>query len=146
MTGTYLIPGKKTRGQMLEGWQLNSALNILSGVPVGAFDTTSDLSGTGEQDDRWDMFGNPSQLYRRHPCNAPVLRHCHQHLRQDHRLHPGRGSLRSYHRGSESREYAGSLRNPAASLPVNPSVPASDPNATGLASLSNFGCISPVAP
>jgi hypothetical protein len=26
MTGTYLIPGKKTSGQMLEGWQLNSAL------------------------------------------------------------------------------------------------------------------------
>ena len=45
---TYLIPGHKSPGQMLEGWSLNSILTMQTGTPWGVQDTTTDFSGTGE--------------------------------------------------------------------------------------------------
>jgi hypothetical protein len=62
-TATYEIPGMKTKGQLLEGWQLNSILTVQTGQPWGVIDgyvNGSDVSQTGELTDRWDFFGNPS--------------------------------------------------------------------------------------
>ena len=62
---TYAIPGKKTPGQILEGWSLNSILSMQSGLPWGVNDNTTDFSGTGEINaqasvgERWNFFGNP---------------------------------------------------------------------------------------
>jgi hypothetical protein len=73
LTASYVIPGRKFPGQMLEGWQINTALNLLGALPVNADDTTDNLSGTGENEDRWTLagpasgfkgFGGPSQV----PC------------------------------------------------------------------------------
>jgi hypothetical protein len=64
-TATYEIPGRKTRGQLLEGWQINSILTLQTGQPWGAIDgivNGSDVSQTGELSDRWDFFGNPSDF------------------------------------------------------------------------------------
>jgi Carboxypeptidase regulatory-like domain/TonB dependent receptor-like, beta-barrel len=60
-TFTYNIPGIKSPGQMLEGWSVNSAIALQSGTPWNVVDSR-DLSGTGEFQDRWDFFGNPSDF------------------------------------------------------------------------------------
>ena len=62
LTGTYNIPGHKAPGQMLEGWQVNVALSMLSGLPFDALDSTDDLSGTGILQDRWNILGNPGNI------------------------------------------------------------------------------------
>jgi hypothetical protein len=61
-TLTYALPEKKGYAQMLEGWQLNTIVNIQGGLPWSVLDKTSDISGTGEKADRWDFFGNPSDF------------------------------------------------------------------------------------
>jgi len=58
---TYDIPGRKFPGQMLEGWQLNSVVSILSAEPYNVV-SGSDLSGTGEGQDRWTLVGNPKDI------------------------------------------------------------------------------------
>jgi hypothetical protein len=59
---TYTIPGKKTWGQLVEGWQVNSILTLQSGQPWQTFDSSNDFSATGEFADRWDFFGNPEDF------------------------------------------------------------------------------------
>lgn len=60
--GSYLIPGHKSPGQLLEGWQLNSAIILMSPLPVMAVDTQDDTSGTGDLQDRWTLVGKPSDF------------------------------------------------------------------------------------
>jgi len=67
---TYVIPGKKGFGQMLEGWEINSVATIESSQPWGPIDLSSDLTGLGglpvsppqATPMRWDFFGNPSDF------------------------------------------------------------------------------------
>jgi hypothetical protein len=59
---TYAIPGIKSRAQLLEGWQLNSIVVLQGGQPWPVIDTGNDISGTGESNDRWNFFGNPSDF------------------------------------------------------------------------------------
>jgi len=59
---TYTLPEKKTRSQLLEGWQVNTIITIQSGQPYNINDQTNDFSGTGELADRWDFFGNPADF------------------------------------------------------------------------------------
>lgn len=73
LAGTYLIPGKKSRGQLLEGWQLNSAVNLMSGLPYSPLDSSTDLSGTGEYEDRWDLIGNASDFAAGGPSPIPCF-------------------------------------------------------------------------
>ena len=60
-TPTYNIPGKKSPGQLLEGWVLSSAIVFETGQPWSPTDTT-DLSGTNELQDRWNFYGTPSDF------------------------------------------------------------------------------------
>lgn len=66
LSATYVIPGKKSFAQLLEGWQLNSIVTLDSAQPWGPTDSGTDVSGTGESRvastgiERWDFFGNPS--------------------------------------------------------------------------------------
>jgi Carboxypeptidase regulatory-like domain/TonB dependent receptor len=62
VTTTYAIPGKKSFGQLLQGWQLNSIITLQSGQPWNVMDTGNDTSLTGESSDRWDFFGNPNDF------------------------------------------------------------------------------------
>lgn len=60
---SYLVPGRKGFGQMLEGWQLASTLSIYSGRAMDPTDATDDLSGTGQTGaaaDHWTLVGSPS--------------------------------------------------------------------------------------
>jgi len=130
MTGTYLIPGKKSPLQLLEGWQLNSTLNILSGVPVGAFDTASDLSGTGEQDDRWSIVGNARDFTEGTTAMLPCWGVTGSTF----------GKTQGCTPVTNIAAMPQACQNAAVALPVNPNVPGSDPNSTGLKALGNFGC------
>jgi hypothetical protein len=57
LIATYVIPGAKSPAQLLQGWKLNSTVNLDSALPFNAVDTTSDISGTGEGADRWTLAG-----------------------------------------------------------------------------------------
>jgi Carboxypeptidase regulatory-like domain len=59
---TYNLPGKKSPGQLLEGWQLNSVINIQGGIPYDTRDATNNISGTGENTDRWDLIGDANDF------------------------------------------------------------------------------------
>ncbi len=59
---TYAIPGVKGYAQSLEGWELTSIVSLNGAQPWGAMDTGTDVSGTGEGNDRWDFFGNPNDF------------------------------------------------------------------------------------
>jgi hypothetical protein len=65
---TYALPGIKSRGQILQGWSLNSISTLSSGLPWGVNDTTTDFSGTGAIKgqstigEQWDFFGNPADF------------------------------------------------------------------------------------
>jgi len=69
---TYMIPGKKTKSQLLDGWSLNAILNLQSATPWTIYDATTDFSGTGEINqpaiaggfggETWNFYGNPSDF------------------------------------------------------------------------------------
>jgi hypothetical protein len=62
LTTTYNIPGIKGFAQLLEAWQINSIVNYQSPQPWYAWDSFpsgNNYSGTGENFDRWDIFGSP---------------------------------------------------------------------------------------
>jgi hypothetical protein len=59
---TYNIPGIKSPGEMLEGWQINSIVDLTGGVPFSATDASTDISGTGEFTDRWTLVGSPKNF------------------------------------------------------------------------------------
>jgi hypothetical protein len=69
---TYLFPGRKSFAQMLEGWQVNSIISLSTGQPFGVMDAGTDISKTGEANDRWDFFGNPSD-FKATPTGIPCF-------------------------------------------------------------------------
>jgi hypothetical protein len=62
LSTTYMIPGKKSFAQVLEGWEINAIVTLESGQPWTVNDTVNNISGTGEATERWDFFGNPSDF------------------------------------------------------------------------------------
>src|SRR5438309_1664149 len=69
---TYAIPAKKSFAQLLEGWQLNSIVSLYGAQPFGVMDAGSDVSLTGEANDRWDFFGNPKD-FKSTPTGLPFF-------------------------------------------------------------------------
>ena len=61
-SATYNIPGVKGFGQLLEGWQLNTIVTFATSQPWQTYDNNDNFSGTGENTDRWDLFGNPADF------------------------------------------------------------------------------------
>ncbi|MBZ5571685.1 MAG: carboxypeptidase regulatory-like domain-containing protein [Acidobacteriia bacterium] len=59
---TYELPRWKTPLQLGEGWQITSILNVQSGLPYTLYDSYDDISYTGEFVDRWNFFGDPSDV------------------------------------------------------------------------------------
>jgi outer membrane receptor protein involved in Fe transport len=61
---TYNLPGRKSPGQMLEGWAINSRITVETGLPWSAQDTSDDFAGNGQVSELnsfgqpWDFFGN----------------------------------------------------------------------------------------
>jgi hypothetical protein len=72
---TYLLPGIKTRTQLLEGWSINSILLMQSGAPWGINDISTDFSGTNEinqaaaNGESWNFYGDPNDFQTRKSFN-----------------------------------------------------------------------------
>jgi hypothetical protein len=80
VTASYEIPGKNGYGQILKGWKLNSIMNFQSGQPWYVNDTGSDFSGSGDNADRWNFYGNPGDFTSSSQsipyCTGPGPRDC----------------------------------------------------------------------
>jgi len=115
LTVTYDLPGKKGFGQALEGWSINSSVNILSGVGVDLNDFIIDFSGTGNiipfQGNYWNLYGNASDFSKIFGRTTPI----------------------PYFSGDSIPQACTAA---ASAEPTNPNVPGS----SGLASLGAFGC------
>ncbi len=59
---TWNVPGVKTPGQLLQGWSVSTVLNLQSGIPWNTIDSSDNISGTGENTDKWDLFGKASDF------------------------------------------------------------------------------------
>jgi hypothetical protein len=70
---TYTFPEKRTRSQVLDGWQLNTIITMQSGQPWNVNDQNSGFSQTGEAADRWDFFGKPSDFKSIGPNGIPCF-------------------------------------------------------------------------
>ena len=130
LTGTYYVPSKKSPGQLLEGWQINSTVYMLGASPATATDTSDDLSGTGQNADHWNLVGDPHQF----KLGGPGL-----HI-------PCYGVAGSSFAGSSNCTTVATLANMpaicqavAAATPTNPNS-INTPNGTGLNALSHLGC------
>jgi hypothetical protein len=115
LTLTYDIPGKKGFGQALEGWSVNTALNVLSGTGVDLTDPLFDFAGIGGtipfQGSYWNLYGHASDFSKMFGRTTPV----------------------PFFSGSAP---PAACTSAASSEPTNPNVPGS----SGLASLATFGC------
>jgi len=115
LTVTYDLPGKKGFGQALEGWSVNSSVNVLSGVGVDLNDFIIDFSGTGNiipfQGNYWNLYGSASDFSKIFGRTTPI----------------------PYFSGSSIPQACTAA---ASAEPTNPNVPGS----SGLASLGAFGC------
>jgi hypothetical protein len=74
LSTTYNIPGIKAPGQLLEGWTINSIVQLQTGPPWGVADGSNDLSRTGESEDRWNFSGNASDF--RQPTGVQPIIPC----------------------------------------------------------------------
>jgi hypothetical protein len=70
---TYTLPEKKTRSQLLEGWQLNTIITMQSGQPWNVNDQNNNFSGVNEGSDRWNFYGNPSDFKSQGPNGLPFF-------------------------------------------------------------------------
>ena len=65
---TYALPGIKTPGQILQGWQVNSIVTLQTATPWAVQDLSNDFSGTGEVNnpntwgEAWNFSGNPKDF------------------------------------------------------------------------------------
>jgi hypothetical protein len=60
---TYEMPSRAGYAQLLQGWRLNSIFTAETGEPLTFYDDVDDISRTGEYNDRWNFFGNPSAVH-----------------------------------------------------------------------------------
>jgi carboxypeptidase family protein len=70
-TVTYVVPSKKSPAQLLEGWEINTAVNVLSAAAFYATDPFTDLSGSGSgggiepapfNGTNWTLVGRPGDF------------------------------------------------------------------------------------
>lgn len=47
VTATYQVPGIKSPGQILQGWQLHTNIGLISSLPFSPLDTSDDFAGAG---------------------------------------------------------------------------------------------------
>jgi len=63
LSASYAFPSRKSKFQMLEGWQVTSIATLEGSEPYTLFDGGDDISLTGEYNDRWNMVGNPANIH-----------------------------------------------------------------------------------
>jgi hypothetical protein len=48
---------------MLQGWHVNGIFTAQGGSPIFFYDSSNDISGTGEFNDHWNITGSPSNIH-----------------------------------------------------------------------------------
>ena len=76
---TYAIPGRKSSGQMLQGWTISSIVTLESGLPWFPVDATNDIVGTNGFADSisgavqtWNYSG-PASAFNAGPTSIPYF-------------------------------------------------------------------------
>ena len=76
---TYVIPGRKSVGQMLQGWTISSIITAQTGLPWFPSDATTDLTGTNGFNDSisssiqtWNYSG-PASAFKSGPTSIPYF-------------------------------------------------------------------------
>jgi hypothetical protein len=73
LSATYDFPSKKTKWQMLEGWEMTTIAMIEGGEPFTLYDGNDDISLTGEFNDRWNMTGPASNIHWSPTTSIPFV-------------------------------------------------------------------------
>jgi hypothetical protein len=60
---TYELPSKPGFAQMLQGWNVNGIFTAQGGTPIFFYDSSNDISGTGEFNDHWNITGDPHNIH-----------------------------------------------------------------------------------
>jgi hypothetical protein len=60
---TYAMPWRPGFAQLLQGWRLNGIFTAQTGSPIFFYDSSNDISGTGEFNDHWNITGSPSNIH-----------------------------------------------------------------------------------
>jgi hypothetical protein len=60
---TYEPAGRPGYAQLLKGWRFNSIVTAQSAEPVLFYDSFDDISFTGSFNDRWNLSGDPGNIY-----------------------------------------------------------------------------------
>ena len=75
---TYTLPGRKSPGQILEGWEIAGIATLQTGMPWGVQDFSNDFSGTGEVNnpytygEEWNFYGKPKD-FQANPNGIPFF-------------------------------------------------------------------------
>ena len=75
---TYELPSRKSKLQMLEGWQVTTLATVQGGYPMEFYDADDDFTGTGEGfnnagNDRWNILGNPANIHWSPSTSIPFV-------------------------------------------------------------------------
>jgi hypothetical protein len=73
LSATYELPSKKTKWQMLEGWEMTTVAMLEGGEPYTLGDFNDDVSLTGEDNDRWNMTGPASNIHWSPTTSIPFI-------------------------------------------------------------------------
>jgi hypothetical protein len=133
LTGTYYLPSWKAKGQMLEGWQINSTVYILSAGQNTATDTVDDISGLGGSGtDRWTLVGNP-RAFQMGGTGPSVP--CYGIVGSSFAKASNCVTVNTPTTGSNVANMPAACIAAASAEPINPLV-----GTTGLATLAKYGC------
>lgn len=141
ITATYAIPGRRAPAQLLQGWEINSSVNMQSGNPVNFTDGTNDFAGIGGSRsllggaaEQWSLIGNPRDFHigKTDPTSCygfPGSRFANSD--------PNCGTLSLTGNNGAGQICIDAANGEAVNAAMNTQVPGSS---SGLASLQRFGC------
>jgi hypothetical protein len=77
-SATYELPSRRSKFQLLEGWQVTSLVTVQGGYPMEFYDADDDFTGTGEGfnnagNDRWNILGNPANIHWSPSSSIPFV-------------------------------------------------------------------------
>jgi hypothetical protein len=140
ITATYAIPGRKSPGQMLQGWEVNSSVNMQSGSPVNFTDGTDDLAGIGGTrsllggaSEQWSFAGSPRDFHLGKTTPTPCYAFAGSTFARD----PACLPLTVGGSNGAGQLCIDAANGEAVNAGMNAEIPGSS---SGLASLQRFGC------
>jgi hypothetical protein len=140
VTATYAIPGRKSPGQLLQGWEINSSINLQSGPPVNPVDATDDFAGIGGgrgllggASEQWSLVGNPRNFHLGKTTPTP----CYAFAGSRFAGNPACLPLTLGSNNGAGQACIDAANQEAVNAQMNAEIPGSS---SGLASLQRFGC------